>query len=479
MQVVGGVLYYDIPGWRSPGRLMRVWMVTWKLVRWLGAGRIYRDYVDRTLPEHLAALKDIEERDISGVRSKELSRGFVAAIDAYLGFQETSYPMIAVAMTSVGILDRLCRLLFGKGARLRAHDFLAGLENATVKRDLALYSLGGLLAEVLSRDEISNLDCGAVLGVQANAGGGKRFSRELERFLASYGYIWADRYPRDPAWELNEESMVASLKRAAERSVTGGGLPEQHSGQRRHRAHVLQKATDQVRWSGPLFRWFLNRAEQFFPHKENRNHYVYHAVMVIKEYALEIGRRLEEQRLLESRREVFFLKSNEILDALSGSMNAATIRRCVRERSQAFERGRQEQHRLNSGFEAEEVWRSNGQGQYLAELAGEPCSSGWVAGPARLVLGFGDLGQVRPGDIVVCGHMRPAWSTVLARAGGVVVETGNLLSHGATLAREYGVPAVMNVPGITRVVREGDRLTVDGNAGRVAIERLPPEVTLD
>ena len=66
--------------------------------------------------------------------------------------------------------------------------------------------------------------------------------------------------------------------------------------------------------------------------------------------------------------------------------------------------------------------------------------------------------------------MRPAWSPVFARAGGLVVKVGSLLSHGATLAREYGVPAVLNVPPITQIVRDGDRLTVDGHQGTVRID---------
>ena len=84
---------------------------------------------------------------------------------------------------------------------------------------------------------------------------------------------------------------------------------------------------------------------------------------------------------------------------------------------------------------------------------------------------------MRPGEIVVCSQLRPAWSAVFARAGAVVIEMGSLLSHGSTLAREYGIPAVINVADITALVRENDWLVVDGNVGRVAIQRQPaPEV---
>jgi pyruvate,water dikinase len=78
-----------------------------------------------------------------------------------------------------------------------------------------------------------------------------------------------------------------------------------------------------------------------------------------------------------------------------------------------------------------------------------------------------------PGDIIVARTMDPSWTPLLLRAAGVVLEEGGPLSHAAIVAREFGIPAVMNVPGATRGVADGDEIEVDGSAGTVA--RLAPE----
>jgi pyruvate,water dikinase len=76
---------------------------------------------------------------------------------------------------------------------------------------------------------------------------------------------------------------------------------------------------------------------------------------------------------------------------------------------------------------------------------------------------------LQPGDILVARATDPAWTAIFPLVRGVVLEIGGQLSHGAIIAREYGIPAVLSVPDATGRIREGQRLTVDGTAGRVAV----------
>lgn len=469
-EVVDGFLYHSA-SWRSPGPLLHIWMRAWKIFRWLTADRIIRDYSDSILPTHLQRLNRIEQLSIARLDSAALMRNFDAAILAYLDLQRTSYPILSLAMASVAILDRLCRLFFRKGVRYRAPDFLDGLDNLTVDRDLSLYRLGRAMVELQGADEISNLDYAFLVAPEWEGSAGKMFQRELERFIDMYGYIWADRYPRDPAWELNRDALAAALAHAAKSALNGSGLPEHHSRQKQNRAQTVKTASRQLSVFWPLFRRILRQAEGLFPHKENRNHYVYHAVAVIRKYALEIGRRLEARNVLESERDIFFLTWSEIRETLRSDVKDSVYKRAVVNRKHTYQRSSQKRYVPNAGLRLSGIHRSEASDDGATVFAGDPCSSGLVTGRARLVRGFGELDQVKSGDIVVCSQMRPAWSTVLGRAGGIVVETGSLLSHGATLAREYGVPAVMNIPGITRIVHDGETITVDGHNGTVSIER--------
>ena len=99
---------------------------------------------------------------------------------------------------------------------------------------------------------------------------------------------------------------------------------------------------------------------------------------------------------------------------------------------------------------------------------GTAASPGAVTGPARVVAGPADFKRLREGDILVCRATDPAWTPLFALAAGVVAETGGRLSHAAIVAREYGIPAVLGVPGATVRIADGARISVDGTAGRVA-----------
>ena len=78
---------------------------------------------------------------------------------------------------------------------------------------------------------------------------------------------------------------------------------------------------------------------------------------------------------------------------------------------------------------------------------------------------------MRRGDVLVAPSTDPGWTPLFLRASAVVMETGGYLSHGAVVAREYGLPAVVNVRDAMRNIRDGDDLQVDGDAGRVSRRR--------
>jgi len=77
---------------------------------------------------------------------------------------------------------------------------------------------------------------------------------------------------------------------------------------------------------------------------------------------------------------------------------------------------------------------------------------------------------LQPGDVLVAPSTDPGWTPLFLKAGAVVMETGGFLSHGAIVAREYGVPAVVNIPGVMSVIEEGRRVVVDGDEGKVFLQ---------
>jgi pyruvate,water dikinase len=100
-------------------------------------------------------------------------------------------------------------------------------------------------------------------------------------------------------------------------------------------------------------------------------------------------------------------------------------------------------------------------------LRGTPASPGIALGPVRVITGLDDVDQFRAGDVLVCRTTSPAWTPLLARATAVVTEIGGVLAHAAIVAREFGIPAVLAVPGAMAMLADGQQVVVDGSAGTV------------
>ena len=102
-------------------------------------------------------------------------------------------------------------------------------------------------------------------------------------------------------------------------------------------------------------------------------------------------------------------------------------------------------------------------------LQGVGVSPGIVTGPARVILQADADARLLPGEILVAPYTDPGWTPYFLAAAGIVVDVGGLLSHGSVVAREYGLPAVVNVGAGTRLIRTGDLVRVDGTRGCVSV----------
>lgn len=110
---------------------------------------------------------------------------------------------------------------------------------------------------------------------------------------------------------------------------------------------------------------------------------------------------------------------------------------------------------------------SAAQNEHL--LIGMAASPGQVIGRARVVFSPAEAAALEAGDILVTRATDPGWTPVFSIIGGAVLEIGGALSHGAIVAREFGLPAVVNVPQATQRIRNGQMIQVDGGSGEVLL----------
>lgn len=257
-------------------------------------------------------------------------------------------------------------------------------------------------------------------------------------------------------------------------------LPEDRSPAatlRRQEAERLRLTEAVARRMNPLkrraFRKVLSEAQGWVALRERTKSVIVRAAR-IPEYLLpEVQRRLVDGGVIDQDDDLFFLTRDEIGGVLRGEIKESLGERVVRRRRE-YERNR---HVVLPGrFRGRPVPLSPAlpEGETTI-LRGTPVSPGIVTGRARVIDEFGPGITIEPGEILVAPVTDAGWTPLFALASGLVVDLGSALSHGSTVAREYGLPAVVNVQTGTRVIRTGDLLTVNGRAGTVTIARGPGE----
>ena len=187
---------------------------------------------------------------------------------------------------------------------------------------------------------------------------------------------------------------------------------------------------------------------------------------------MRIARRLAREGVIERADDVFFLGRDEIADAI---VDPQARHELVRERRAAFERQRGMRPPRyvgpvpNDTGPADRFDSARIDATAPDELRGTGASAGVVRGRARLVESQDAFGAVQPGDIIVCPASNPSWVPVFTIAGGLVTNTGGVLSHAAVVAREFGLPAVVGVAGATTKIADGRLVEIDGTAGTVRL----------
>jgi pyruvate,water dikinase len=232
-------------------------------------------------------------------------------------------------------------------------------------------------------------------------------------------------------------------------------------------AELARRASREGRLRGGLVGFLLNRTRALAGAREVPKFFAVLALARARALLWEVGEEMARSGLLERAEDIFFVTPPEAGAALAGG----DLRSTVRERRAGYERelGRRRVPRvlLSDGTEpaAEEAPVAAADGA----LRGTPASPGVVRAKARVILDPTGA-RLEPGEILVAPSTDPGWTPLFLTAGGLVMEMGGAMSHGAVVAREYGIPAVVGAPDATDRIATGQWITVDGSAGTVATE---------
>ena len=210
---------------------------------------------------------------------------------------------------------------------------------------------------------------------------------------------------------------------------------------------LTSRAAERSRLRAKLAGWTLRRVRQLAGLRETHKFPLALAFAAMREHLRAVGRELAAVKVLDQADDVFFLDLGDARRGLAGE----DLRTLVAERREAYEQELKRRHiprlLLSDGTEPEALATQAAQAD--GALVGSPASTGKVTGRARVVLE--PVGaHLEPGEILVAPSTDPGWTPLFLTAGGLVMEMGGSGSHGAVVAREYGIPAVVGVPDATR-----------------------------
>jgi pyruvate,water dikinase len=313
------------------------------------------------------------------------------------------------------------------------------------------------------------------LGALDPLDGGRETREAIQAFLDTYGMRCVGEIDiTRPRWSERPSTLVPVILGNVRSFEPGAGARRFEQGRReaeekeREVLERLRALPDGERKAAETKRR-IDLVRTFIGYREYPKYGMVSRYFVYKQALLDEARRLVDASVLREQEDIYFLTFEELHEVVRTHQADDDL---IARRRVAF--------RSYQALTPPRVLTSDGEavtGTYRradlpsGALAGLAVSAGTVEGRARVVL---DMAQadLEPGDILVTAHTDPSWSPLFLAIAGLVTEVGGLMTHGAVIAREYGVPAVVGVEHATRLIRDGQRIRVNGTDGYVEI--LPP-----
>ncbi|RDI68096.1 pyruvate,water dikinase [Nocardia pseudobrasiliensis] len=306
----------------------------------------------------------------------------------------------------------------------------------------------------------------------AECAGGPEAREAIEGFLGKYGMRCAGEIDiTRPRWSENPVTLVPTILSNIKNFEPGAGAQRFEDGRRdaeQKKAQFLRRLRelpDGERKAEETER-MIDRVRMFAGYREYPKYGMVSRYFVYKRALLGEAARLVEAGVLGEAEDIYYLKFDELAEVVRSHRVDAEL---IAERKAAF--------RTYQGLTAPRVLTSDGEtlsGTYRREdlpadaLPGIAVSGGTIEGRARVVT---DISQadLEAGDILVTAYTDPSWTPLFVTIAGLVTEVGGLMTHGAVIAREYGLPAVVGVEHATELIRDGQRIRVNGTDGYVEI----------
>jgi len=428
--------------------------------------KAYRKWAD----EYLRAMRAYDELDLTAISDKELHEQYVYMENAFLKhFRLIRYGMVTHSIgTNLMIKRWLIDWLDDRTGELYS-KLISGLpDNKTIVTNM---SMARLANKIRLNEELSEV---------LKNGDEKEFLdklraypeyRDYNEFMEKYGQRSHTRELLSPRWVEDQRLVIDILRSLVTSSpIDFEKIEKDKSRERIETEKMIYERIGRLPMGfvkKTLFKIVLRYAQIYLIFRENQRFYLDHILYRVRRLFLEYGRRFKENGLIENEEDIFFLSKEEIFSISLGGSRSPLIQ--IASRKKEFEDNKYTlpPKFLRGRIEFDDTVMYDDD---VVKITGTSASPGIVTGRVRVVESIDQLPLVQENEILITSNTDPGWTPVFAKLGGLVTETGGILSHGAVVSREYGIPAVTAVKNATSFFKDGQKITLDGNDGIIYLK---------
>ncbi|OZM81321.1 PEP/pyruvate-binding domain-containing protein [Pseudonocardia sp. MH-G8] len=412
----------------------------------------WRDRSDRTL---VAGCRRADAADLRGLSDRELLEQVDALLATTGGLMPSRFGAVPRGVLAGAMSERLLAAVVG---RERVASLHAGLMSAipcvTTSANAALERMAATVrADPELRDAYCEEEPAQVAERLRGSAAGRALLADVDAYLREFGFremsIFTVGLP--PLRETPEvaHGLIKGLARGRPADVDAATRLA------RARAELACARGPRARLLAPVVRRLVDAARTAAGFREDSHYQLMMTIAVVRRVLLELGRRYCERGLLDTPDDIAYLERAEVSDLVPAAVRETVARRKAARRAAL------------PGYTIipAELMALPAEG---SGVRGTPASRGTAVGPVRVVHDESEFATLQDGEVLVCPYTNPTWTPLFALASAVVVDAGGAASHAAIVAREHGIPAVMGTVNGTRLLVDGQRVVVDGNAGTVA-----------
>ena len=436
---------------------------------------ILDEYVENTLLPYYTRLEEYKNLDLTLESAEEKA---LELYDMYKKIWSIHFEVV-MPRNSIGVaLEEIYGALLNTKNTAEIYDLLLGTMNKSIETDRELWKLSLIVKNSSVLTKIFH-DTDAVQLQQAlqDVEEGRHFLASLQSFLEVYGYRTANSHEfADETWVENPYHALKVIKNYQEKDFDFEAEFNEVIEKREKKVEEVLakmpegelKETFQALHAMALKLWGI----------DEDHHFYIDAMLPAKArpFILNIGQTLVNHSVIETKEDVVFLYLDELVELLrtpKPSYGLINDRKEVHEKNHALTPapffGTPPEGPVDPVVERVFGTKMSELNEETKSFTGYSGSQGTYTGPVKVVSSQSEFDKVKKGDILVCKTTTPPWTVLFNLTGAIITDVGGILSHAATVAREYEVPCVIGTKIATATLKDGDIVTVDGTKGEVII----------